>query len=212
MLNVICVCTGNKYHPIYIDNLKYMIDNFSNLKYDTFNVVLEDRHDGVFNKLQIFERFKKDYNIYFDLDVIIKGDCNNLITKELSVIYAWWRPAYHTPINSSIISWYGDNSFIYKHFIKEPDYYMTKYHKGMDQYLSENHEYNFFECSSRMEFGNICSYQTITDELDFNVYLFNQRYKIMQNPGWYSRYLLPQFQSHWQYCQDEYQLLPSPPV
>ena len=56
MLNVICVCTGDKYHSIYVDNLKYMIDKFSNLKYDTFNVILEDKHDGVFNKLQIFEK------------------------------------------------------------------------------------------------------------------------------------------------------------
>ena len=112
MLNIICVCTGDKYHPIYIDNLKYMIDKFSALEYDTFNVVSEDRHEGVFNKLQIFERFTKDFNIYFDLDVIIRNDCARFLSDTLSVINAWWRPAYHTPINSSIISWYGDKSFI----------------------------------------------------------------------------------------------------
>ena len=89
---------------------------------------------------------------------------------------------------------------------------MVKYHKGMDQYLYENYEYNCFESSLRMEFGDICSYQTITDEQDFSIYLFNQRYKIMQNPGWYSKYLLPQFQSHWQDCQDEYQSQPLLPL
>ena len=200
MLNIICVCTGDKYHPIYIDNLKYMIDKFSALEYDTFNVVSEDRHEGVFNKLQIFERFTKDFNIYFDLDVIIRNDCARFLSDTLSVINAWWRPAYHTPINSSIISWYDYKSFIYKHFMEQPDYYMVKYHKGIDQYLHENHEYVTFSNNG------VCSYQTITDEQEYNVYLFNQRYKSMQNPGWYSKYLLPQFQSHWQDCQDEYQL------
>jgi hypothetical protein len=198
MLNIICVCTGDKYHPIYVDNLKYMLDKFSGLEYDTFNVVSEDRHDGVFNKLQIFERFTEDYNIYFDLDIIIRGDCNKFISQALCVIFAWWRPTKHTPINSSIISWYGNKSYIYKEFMEQPDYYMVKYHKGIDQYLYENHEYNHFE------YGGVCSYQTIHDEREYSVYLFNQRYKSMQTPGWYQKYLLPQFQSHFQRYQDEY--------
>jgi hypothetical protein len=202
MLNIICVCTGDKYHPIYIDNLKYMIDKYSNIEYDTFNVIDNDIHEGVFNKLQMFEKFTIDYNIYFDLDVIIRGDCNKFISQALSVINAWWRPAYHTPINSSIISWYGNKSYIYKDFMKQPDYYMVKYNKGMDQYLYENHEHITFPE------GGVCSYQTILDERDFSVYLFNQMYKSMQSLGWYSKYLLPQFVTHWQHYQDESQSQP----
>ena len=173
MLNIICVCTG---------------DN--------------DIHEGVFNKLQMFEKFTIDYNIYFDLDVIIRGDCNKFISQALSVINAWWRPAYHTPINSSIISWYGNKSYIYKDFMKQPDYYMVKYNKGMDQYLYENHEHITFPE------GGVCSYQTILDEREFSVYLFNQMYKSMQSLGWYSKYLLPQFVTHWQHYQDESQSQP----
>ena len=51
-----------------------MIDNYSNLNYDKFEVVTENRYDdeSVFNKLLIFEKFKDDQNIYFDLDILIK--------------------------------------------------------------------------------------------------------------------------------------------
>lgn len=84
--------------------------------------------------------------------------------------------------------------------MEQPDYHMVKYHKGIDQYLHENHEYIVFPE------GGVCSYQTILDEREYSVYLFNQRYESMQAPGWYQKYLLPEFQSHWQHCQDEYQL------
>ena len=82
-----------------------MIDNYSNLKYDKFEVITENRYDDetcVFNKLLMFEKFTDDQNIYFDLDVLIKGDCNHLLRKEFTLCYT--RPTYHTPLNSSIMS------------------------------------------------------------------------------------------------------------
>ena len=186
-MRIICVNTGTKYNQWYVDNLKHMIDNYSNLKYDKFEVVTENRYDderGVFNKLLIFEKFKDDQNIYFDLDVLIKGDCNNLLRKEFTLCSAHWRPAYHTPLNSSIMSWHGDCSWIHDKFMKQMDYYLLKYRRGMDQFIYEViKDYKLYTKEDKF-----CSYQTILDEQDYNVYLFNQRGKEMLKDEWYAKY------------------------
>ena len=41
-MRIICVNTGTKYSQWYVDNLKHMIDNYSNLKYDKFEVITEN--------------------------------------------------------------------------------------------------------------------------------------------------------------------------
>ena len=37
-MRIICVNTGDKFDQWYTDNLKYMIDNYSNLNYDKFDI------------------------------------------------------------------------------------------------------------------------------------------------------------------------------
>jgi len=186
-MRVICVNTGTKYSQWYVDNLKHMIDNYSNLKYDKFEVITENRYDderGVFNKLLMFEKFTDDQNIYFDLDVLIKGDCNHLLRKEFTLCSAHWRPAYHTPLNSSIMSWQGDWSWIHDKFMEQMDYYLLKYRRGMDQFIYENIDnYKLYTIEDKF-----CSYQTVLDEQDYVVYLFNQRNKEMLKDGWYGKY------------------------
>ena len=185
MIRVICVRTGDKYSQWHEDNLKHMIDSYSNLNYDKFEVIRDNEYDlQVFNKLQMFDRFRDGTNIYFDLDVLIKGDCNQFLKKDLHVCHAWWREPFHTPLNSSIISWTGDKSNIFKEFESEPEYYMTKYYKGMDQYL-----YEIFKPFTFKE--SFCSFQTIQENKpEFNVYLFNQRYEHMVTSGWWQDYFL----------------------
>ncbi|MAU88669.1 MAG: hypothetical protein CMC40_02015 [Flavobacteriaceae bacterium] len=174
MIRVICVCTGTKYDEWYVDNLKHMIDTYSGIKYDKFEVMRENRYDderGVFNKLLIFEKFKDGQNIYFDLDILIKGDVNNFLRKDFTLCSAWWRPEYHTPLNSSIMSWQGDNSWIHDEFMKDPEYNLFKYRRGMDQFIYENiKDYKLYE-----ESDGFCSIQTINYEYDYDIYLFNQR-------------------------------------
>ena len=100
---MIVVNTGDKFDQWYTDNLKYMIDNYSNLNYDKFEVIDEEIYEGVFDKLQMFDKFKDGQNIFFDLDVLIKGDCNKYLKNNLTICHAWWRSPTHTPLNSSII-------------------------------------------------------------------------------------------------------------
>lgn len=186
MIRIICVRTGDKYPQWFEDNLKHMIDTYSGLDYDSFEVIRDNEYElQVFNKLQMFDRYRDGTNIYFDLDVLIKGDCNQFLRDELTVCSAWWRDAWHTPLNSSIISWTGDRSDVFNEFAADPEYYMFKYSKGMDQYLYEIKNPNTFV-------EGFCSFQTVTEESDeFDVYLFNQRHEHMQTEvGWWCKYLL----------------------
>ena len=189
MLRVIAVRTGTKYSQWHVDNLKYMIDNYSNLKYDKFEVLTENNYETVFNKLNMFKYFKDGQNIYFDLDILIKGDCNHLLRSYLTTCHAWWRKKYHTPLNSSIISWKDDFSHIYNFFKKDPEYYMFKYNKGIDQFLYEN-----FKIYRYQKFDNIQSFNYLkTDYNNFKVILFNQKYEVMHQDGWWSSYFLQRY-------------------
>ena len=189
MHRVICVNTGTKYSQWYVNNLKHMIDNYSNLKYDKFEIITENRYDderGVFNKLLMFEKFTDGQNIYFDLDILIKGDCNHFLRKEFTLCLAHWRDAYHTPLNSSIMSWHGDYSWIHDKFTEQIDYNLLKYNKGIDQFIYENiNNYKLY-----LKKDKFCSYNTVLDEQDYTVYLFNQRYKEMLKDEWYKKYFL----------------------
>lgn len=187
MLRVICVRTGNKYDQWYEDNLKYMIDTYSEIEYDEWCVIRDDIYEmPVANKLQMFDRYRDGQNIYFDLDVLVKGNCNQFLTKELHVCHAWWRLPYHTPLNSSIISWQGDLSHIHKNYDDNQDYFMLKYSHGIDEYLYR--EYMPYTFNS-----GYVSFKAEITEQDYNVYLFNQRQdemKSLQN-WWFQKYFLP---------------------
>lgn len=183
-MRIICVNTGTKFENWYVDNLKHMIDTYSNLQYDSFEVVNNLKFGGVYDKLQMFKLFRDGQNLYFDLDVIITGDCNKFIKKELTVCKAWWRKPYHTPINSSIISWFGDNSNIYDLFVSDLAKKKRIYHKGIDSYL-----FNMFNPECFIE--GFCSFQTVSKyDPKYQVYLFNQRHTQMRWKSWCQKFLL----------------------
>lgn len=189
LLRVICVRTGNKYNQWYEDNLKYMVDNYSGLEYNEFVCIKDDVYDderGVFNKLLMFDYFKDGQNIFFDLDIVIKGDCNHFLRKDFTVCHAHWRQPYHTPLNSSIVSWEGDASHVTEEFHKDPEYCLLYYRRGMDQYIYEKTEYKTYTVND-----GYVSYQTELEETDAPVYLFNQRYQeLAKDDPWYNKYLL----------------------
>ena len=189
MLRVICVNTGEKYSQWYTDNLRHMVDKYSGLEYDTFEVCTEEIYPpmygsgSVYDKLQMFDLFRDGQNIYFDLDVLIKGDCNKFLRKEFTVCHAWWRKAWHTPLNSSIISWQGDKSNMFKFWDDQWGEMMRKYQRGIDQYFYEIYRPNTFT-------EGFCSFQTITEEADYDVYLFNQTQEYMKTTQWCQPYFL----------------------
>ena len=186
VLRVICVRTGDKYNQWYEDNLKHMIDQYSGLEYDEFVCIRDDIYDderGVFNKLQMFDRYRDGQNIYFDLDILIRGDCNHFLRDDFTLCHAWWRDPHHTPLNSSIVSWKDDASHVLEPFLEDPEYNLFKYNKGMDQYIYENVEYKTYSKED-----DYCSYRYLQEDKGYRVYLFNQRYEEMKKDRWYSSY------------------------
>ena len=188
-MRIICVNTGNKFGQWYVDNLKHMIDNYSGLKYDSFEVIEEEKYKGVFNKLQMFDKFRDGENLYFDLDICIYNKVPNLIRKDLTVLHAWWRDRAHTSFNSSIISWTGDQSHIYKKFMEDTDMWQEKYNKGIDQMLEENFEVANYDKICYSIKGN----EYNKKDNNYSIMLFNQSQYLML-PGWsswWTNYFLP---------------------
>ena len=166
-----------------------MLDNYSGLDYNEFVCIRDDIYDderGVFNKLQMFDLFRDGQNIYFDLDVLIKGDCNHFLRDDFTLCHAHWREPFHTPLNSSIVSWKGDASHVTNKFHQDEERCLLYYRRGIDQYIYENVSYKTYTKEDKY-----VSYQTVLDETDVSVYLFNQRYEHMKNKSWYTKYMLP---------------------
>ena len=63
-------------------------------------------------------------------------------------------------------------------------YFLLKYNRGMDQFVYEIiKDYKLYTKEDKF-----CSYQTVLNEQDYNVYLFNQRGTDMLKDGWYAKY------------------------
>jgi len=189
-MRLIAVNTGEKFGEWYVDNLKHMIDKYSGIKYDTFEVIRDEKYDKWFNKLQMFDKFRDGQNLYFDLDVCIYDTLPDLKRDNLTVLKAWWRDRQHTSLNSSIISWKGDQSYIYETFIEDTEMYEKKYNRGIDQMLEEN----FFPDT----YDKVCysikdrEYEKNRDT-NFSMVLFNQKQYLMEEgwTNWWTSYFLP---------------------
>ena len=186
-MRLICVNTGNKFGQWYVDNLKHMIDNYSGLKYDSFEVITEEKHKGVFNKLQMFDKFRDGENLYFDLDVIIYNKLPNLIRKEFTLLDdTWWREPAHTPLNSSIVSWTGDKSWIWDKFKSNDTEYLKVYNKGSDEFYYKQIVYETYD--------KVCpKFNAERPDNDYSICTLGQLHHIMEKgwTGWWSPYFIP---------------------
>ena len=54
---------------------------------------------------------------------------------------------------------FGDWQLIHNTFIEDPEYYMLRYNRGIDQFIYENTEYLTYTREDKY-----CSYQTITEK------------------------------------------------
>ena len=184
MVELILVRTGDKFDEWYVDNLLYMVEKHGNLKYDKCHVI-RDGEGNVYDKLQMFRDFTDDVNyLYFDLDVVIKGDVNHLIRDDFTLLFAWWRDRLHTPLNSSIMSWKGDHSVYYDDFYEDEDYSMIKYWRGIDEYLYKETECQLYE-------RTCWSFMYSTEEMHYPVCLFNHNFhNMIKKIPWTQKYIL----------------------
>lgn len=168
-MELILVNTPPKYGDSYWE--KRIIDL---VEPDSYSIITESVFGGVYDKLRIFDEHREDKQyLYLDLDMVIRGDVRHLLRKEFTLLHAWWRPEYHTPLNSSIMSWYGDRSDIFDHFNSDPDYYMVKYHKGIDEFIYKEIQYNTYD--------KVCDCYDWPSDKEYPITLYSQNLDKMPN-------------------------------
>ena len=185
-MRIICCRFGKKFNQWHVDNLKHMIDNYSGLKYDSFEVIENDIYGNWYNKLQMYDKFRDGENLYFDLDVVIFNKLPNLVRKNFTLLDdSWWREPAHTPLNSSIVSWTGDVSHIWDKFKSKEQFYLKKYHKGSDEF--------YFKETFYLTYDRICP--SIKDHIyekpkDYSIATLGQMHHLQEEgwSGWYSDY------------------------
>ena len=188
-MRIICCRFGEKFTQWHVDNLKHMIDNFSGLEYDSFEVIEKDLYGNWYNKLQMYDKFRDGQNLYFDLDMIIFGKLPDLTRNVFTLLDdSYWREPAHTPLNSSVVSWTGDVSYIWKKFKEKEEYFMKKYYKGSD-------EFYYRELKYYQTYPKVC--ESIANHIykkpnNYNLLTLGQYHHIMEKgwKGWYSNFFL----------------------
>ena len=187
-MRIICCRFGTKFTDWHVSNLKHMIDNYSGLSYDSFEVIENDIYGNWYNKLQMYDKFRDGENLYFDLDIVIHNKLPNLIRKNFTLLNdSWWREPAHTPLNSSIVSWTGDVSHIWDKFKSNEKEYLEKYNKGSDEFYFKEIQYETY--------SKICP--SIKDYLyekphNYSIVTLGQMHHLMEKgwSGWYSKYFI----------------------
>jgi len=131
MLSVLCVKTGTKYGPEYVNILQNMVSRRLNISHkfycitddptgvncSTFDTELE----GWWAKLQIFQ--KKPFGLkgkilFLDLDIVIRDEIDCFITNDdFTIIKDWLLPMY----NSSVFQLNtGSRHQVWDEYIKDP--------------------------------------------------------------------------------------------
>ena len=138
---IIVTCrTGDKYTKEMED---YIHDQFPNCEHVRYRGELVDL-PGVWNKLALFKLPFKGSTLYIDLDTKIR-DINlpELKTDKLMLLSSYWKrdnPKFYEPerkdtvLNSSVMYWETDQSYIFDKFMKKKDYYINKY-RGIDRFI-----------------------------------------------------------------------------
>ena len=167
-------------------------DSYSGLSYDSFEVIENDIYGNWYNKLQMYDKFRDGENLYFDLDVIIYDKLPNLIRKEFTLLDdSWWRKPAHTPLNSSIVSWTGDKSWIWDKFKSNDTEYLKVFNKGSDEFYYKQIIYETYDkiCPSIKNY-------IYEKPKDYSIVTLGQMHHILEEGwnGWWSNYLLSQKQ------------------
>jgi len=165
-----------------------MIDKYSGLFYNSFEVIENDIYGNWYNKLQMYDKFRDGQNLYFDLDVIIYNKLPDLIRKEFTLLNdSWWREPAHTPLNSSIVSWTGDVSHIWKKFKSNEDLYLKQYNKGSDEFYYKEIDFRTYDkiCPSIKDY-------LYEEPKDYSIVTLGQMHHILEKgwTGWWSDYLI----------------------
>ena len=80
------------------------------------------------------------------------------------------------------MSWVGDNSEIYKKFEDDPEFWMLKYNKGIDEFLEKEFDIQKYKV--------VCDSYLYTGFNTWPICIFNQANDIMREEGPWQKYTL----------------------
>lgn len=120
MLTVWCVCVGDKYSDRDVHILRAMVARhtgahrfrcLTDRQIAGIDCEITTRHwPGWWSKLELF-KVSEGQNLYLDLDVVITGPLDGLVSSKLSMP-ANWAQSGHGGCQSSVMSWGMDYGFI----------------------------------------------------------------------------------------------------
>lgn len=140
MINVWCVCVGDKYNVDQVTNLYRMV--YKNLTIPfSFNVLRESKYTGWWAKLDMLSQATGPC-VYLDLDTIILGNIDYLVDYTFHKIAAPanWGQSGHGGIQSSVMAWSGNLQEIKDKFDYEVD---SKRLHGDQCFLTELYEHKY---------------------------------------------------------------------
>ena len=162
-VNRVVASTQSRYsYLLYTDNHEKLRKEGLYPEVDTISI---DSEWGTFNKIVMFDSDRFQECLYLDLDVIIQHpDLDDFFVwgnNKPAICKTYWKPegfeADHGggDFNSSVMSWnISGADEIYKHFMKDPEYWITKYKGQDDKYLFHEHKDKFMTYPK----GDIYSY------------------------------------------------------
>ena len=128
MLTVWCVCVGTKYGPDEVLLLRDMVARhlaqpfdfwcLSDRKIPGVDCLIPDdigRYPGWWAKLLLFRYATAGMHLYLDIDTVVVGDLSPLLSEQFSAS-ANWAQSGHGGIQSSVMAWGGDYSWIVDQF------------------------------------------------------------------------------------------------
>jgi hypothetical protein len=169
MKNIVCIKWGELYSAEDVNMLEYMLKQNVTYKFqlycltdDCFNInksieiislPKENDLEGHWNKMYLFNKdvMKLDNFTYFDLDVIIQNNIDDILNynKRLTLIKAWWKKSevWKNTFNSSVLSIDTNrDAYIWERFIENTDYHICK-NIGDDDFLFNNFEFDHYQQS-----------------------------------------------------------------
>lgn len=162
-MKLVTCLVGNKYTEEMNDAIHKAIPADEHITYRGDLLKL----NGVWNKLALFTI--PGPCLYVDIDTTVHGQLPKFSSDKLLVWSAYWKrnnPEYYkvekfnTVINTSLMYWEGDQSYIWKHFLTNKDYFMRKY-KGIDRFIFwEDAEYDLFDDGIMSSHANPWSKET----------------------------------------------------
>lgn len=125
-LTVWCVCVGDKYADFDVQILEAQVARHLGAEHDfkclsdrqiggIDTVLTQYNWPGWWSKLELFDVARNQLNLYLDLDVVVTGPLDGLVSKRLSMP-ANWAQSGHGGCQSSVMSWGLDYSFITRAF------------------------------------------------------------------------------------------------